>query len=267
MLDVVRRLTPLTHPSGLHPMERRGVDEGRWFAGLPADLRQAILACARVAQLRRGARLADRGGVASDWVGVASGALRLAAGGADGRDFTLNLLGPGDWYGDVALLDGGNADLDIVAQVQSTVLLVGRAALLELVQSQPELRGALLQLHCRRLRYMFRRLEELQTLPLAQRVALQLTRLLRQFGRPLPADAAPGCADAQQIGLALTQGDLASLLGASRQRINAAMRQLQAAGIVVASRGRLVVLQPRRLDDLAQGRKPAAVAGARRGAA
>jgi CRP-like cAMP-binding protein len=87
-------------------------------------------------------------------------------------------------------------------------------------------------------------------------VALQLQRLLRQFGRPGDKPSA-----GWQIDLTLTQGDLASLLGASRQRINGVLRQLQAEGILGSSHGRIEVLQPRQLVDVAQGRRLLDTAG------
>lgn len=252
---------------GLRPAEARGMEAGSWFAGLSPGLRQAILARSRVQRVRRGTTLLRRGSPATDWVGVAGGALGLGTRGRDGRTFTLDMLGPGDWYGDIALIDGSAVDLDIVAQADSTVLLVDQRDLQQLMLAQPELRAALLMLDCRRLRHMFRRLEEVQTLTLSARVALQLQRLLRQFGLPgrpgWPAGQAVACAPPpspapppapQHIGLPLTQGDLASLLGASRQRINHALRQMQALGILGAVHGLIEVRQPGRLAEVAQGR-------------
>ena len=253
-LPLAQGVTPL---DALRPAEVRQVESGAWFAGLSLGLRQAILARSRVQRVRRGATLLRRGSAATDWVGVAGGALGLATRSRDGKPFTLDLLGPGDWYGDVALIDGSAVDLDIVAQAHSTVLLVDRSALQQLVQQQSELRAALLMLDCRRLRHMFRRVEEVQTLALSQRVALQLQRLLRQFGQPLAVQSPVYTShhgEAQQIELTLTQGDLASLLCASRQRINGTLRQLQSLGILGASHGRIEVLQPLRLGDVAQGR-------------
>lgn len=237
---------------GLRPLESQRIESGAWFAGLSAGLRAAILAEARVQHVKRGARLVERGGVATDWVGVASGALGLATSWRDGRAFTMELLGPGDWYGDIALIDHSPVDLDIVAQVHSTVLMVPLASLQHLLNSQPELRHALLQLDCRRLRHMFRRLEELQTLPLSQRVAIKLQRLLKQFGRPPVMGVVP--TESRLIELSLTQGDLAALLCASRQRINGVLRQLQAQGVLGGSHGRIVVLLPQKLADVASGK-------------
>ncbi len=237
---------------GLRPVESQRIESGAWFAGLSAGLRAAILAEARVQHVKRGARLVERGSVATDWVGVASGALGLATSWRDGRAFTMELLGPGEWYGDVALIDHCPVDLDIVAQVQSTVLMVPLPSLQHLLNIQPELRHALLQLDCRRLRHMFRRLEELQTLPLSQRVAIKLQRLLKQFGRPPVMGVVP--TQSRLIELSLTQGDLAALLCASRQRINGVLRQLQGLGVLGGSHGRIEVLLPQKLADVANGK-------------
>ncbi|MBI5259911.1 MAG: Crp/Fnr family transcriptional regulator [Burkholderiales bacterium] len=235
---------PVVHPD-LRPNENHSVEQGAWFAALSPELRQAILARARVRHVSRGTLLVRRGNHASDWVGVASGALRLGTDLCDGRSFTLDLLGPGDWYGDIELMDGGLCSLEIRAHVNSTLLLVCKHDLHALIQGQPELHQALLQLDCRRLRHMLRRMEELQTAPLAQRVAMQLQRLLRQFGRP--------CTIGTRIDVALPQSDLASLLCASRQRINGVLRAMQAQGVVTTTHARITVLDPLRLDALAQG--------------
>lgn len=238
--------TGVLHPD-LRPAENHSLKQGAWFSGLSLELRRAILARARVRHVSRGTLLVRRGNHASDWVGVASGALRLGTDLSDGRSFTLDLLGPGDWYGDIELVDGGHCSLEMRAHVNSTLLLVCKHDLHCLIQGSPELHQALLQLDCRRLRHMLRRMEELQTAPLAQRVAMQLQRLLRQFGR--------STAFGERIDVALPQSDLASLLCASRQRINGVLRAMQALGIVSTSHARITVLNPHRLEALAHGQE------------
>jgi CRP-like cAMP-binding protein len=143
------------HPD-LRPSENQSLKQGAWFSGLSPELRRAILSRARVRHVSRGTLLVRRGNHASDWVGVASGALRLGTDLCDGRSFTVDLLGPGDWYGDIELLDGGLCSLEMRAHVNSTLLLVCKHDLHCLVQGSPELHQALLQLDCRRLRQIGR---------------------------------------------------------------------------------------------------------------
>lgn len=240
-------------PAGLGSMpEVASMHAGAWFADLPEPLRVAIVATARVQQVRAGAVLARRGDAAAQWIGVASGALRLGTALPDGRDFTLDFIGASQWYGDIALIDERPNDLDVMAHVPSTVLLVPKADLRGLVARFDEFGAALLRLNCQRLRHMLRRFEELQTLTLAARLARQLQRLGKQFGRVQDHGFV--------IEIGLSQADLAAMVGGSRQRVNRTLRQMQQHGIVEIGTSRVRVRDEARLQAVADGTLlPAAV--------
>jgi CRP-like cAMP-binding protein len=240
--------------AALRPDELARLQANPWFMSLPEALRGEVLSRANLRRLPAGSPVAGRSDRLGDWYGVAAGALSLGSVLADGRAFVLDLVGPGRWWGDIALVDGKPQDLDIRAQVPTTLLTVPHADMRWLMQQHPELPQALLQLHCERLRRMFRSMEELHTLPLHQRVARQLRRLARHFGRPAPGML---CIDVH-----LSQSDLAAMLGASRQRINACLRQLQHLGVLQAGHARLAVLDAARLEAVADGRLDPATAAA-----
>lgn len=252
----MRNINPaLPARTSLRPDELARLQANPWFMTLPEALRGDILARAMLRRLAAGVTVATRRDQAGDWYGVAAGALSLGSVLADGRTFVLDLVGPGRWWGDIALLDGKPQDLDIRTQAPTSLLTVPRADVQWLLQRNAELQQALLQLHCERLRRMFRSMEELHTLPLHQRVARQLRRLARHFGRPGPGVL---CID-----LHLSQSDLAAMLGASRQRINACLRRLQHLGVLQAGHARLAILDAARLEAVADGRlDPAAAAAA-----
>lgn len=249
-IRVPQRPRPAWPAGPVHPElrldENASIQAGAWFADLSEPLRHAILGRARVRHVAAGTRLAQRGEAAASWFGVASGAARLGTALSDGRNFTLDFVGPSQWFGDIALIDDKPLDLDVVAHGPVTLLQVSKADLKRLVDGYDELRDALLQLNCQRLRHMFRRFEELHTLPLAQRLARQVQRLARQFGRP----AAPGVC----IELGVSQGDLAAMVGGSRQRVNRAWRQMHHLDIVRLGQARLLVLDEARLAAVADGR-------------
>ncbi|HTP72558.1 MAG TPA: Crp/Fnr family transcriptional regulator [Burkholderiaceae bacterium] len=232
--------------AGLRDDEFGGLQAGRWFGELSVGLREAILARARVHRVVAGTRIAQRGDAGGHWVGVARGALRLGTALPDGRVFTLDFMGPGQWFGDIALVDGRAEDLDMVAHVPSTLLVVSKADMHELMGVSPEFRDALLQLNCQRLRRMVKRCEERHALSLPQRLARQVLRLARRFGR--------AAGNGLRIDLAVSQGDLASMVGGSRQRVNRALRQMQQLGIMQLGPQRLLVLDLEGLDDVASGR-------------
>jgi CRP/FNR family cyclic AMP-dependent transcriptional regulator len=233
------------HPELRHD-ESASIQAGAWFADLSEGLRHAILGRARVRHVAAGTRLAQRGDAATSWFGVARGAVRLGTALSDGRSFTLDFIGPSQWFGDIALVDDKPLDLDVIAHGPVTLLQVSRLDLKRLLDDSGELRDALLQLNCQRLRHLFRRVEELHTLPLAQRLALQVQRLARQFGRP----GGQGIC----IELGVSQGDLAAMVGGSRQRVNRAWRQMHHLDIVRLDQARLRVLDAARLALVADGR-------------
>jgi CRP/FNR family cyclic AMP-dependent transcriptional regulator len=233
------------HPE-LRGDENASVQGGAWMGELSDPLHAAILAVAAVRRVEGGTCLARRGDAPSRWIGVASGAVRLGTALSDGRNLTLEFVAPGQWFGDIALIDERPLDVDVVAHVPSTLLVVSKADLRTLVEGFDELSSALLRLNCQRLRHMLRRFEEQQVLPLAQRLARQLQRLARQFGRV--------ASDGVSIELALSQGDLAAMVGGSRQRVNAALRQMHDQGVLRLGLPRLRVLNQLHLADLAEGR-------------
>jgi CRP-like cAMP-binding protein len=240
-----RAWPPPAHPHDLRVDENANIHGGAWFAGLSAPLRQAILLRAQIRRLPAGTPLALRGDTGAHWFGVARGAVRLGTALVDGRSFTLDFVGPRQWFGDIAVVDDKPLTLDVVTHVPSTLVLVAKPELRQLIDRHPELRDALLQLNCQRLRHMFRRFEELHTLPLAQRLARQMMRLAHQFGR---VQSQGICID-----LNVSQGDLAAMVGGSRQRINRAWRQMHLLGIVEREPSRLVVRDRAALEAVALG--------------
>ena len=113
----------------------------------------------------------------------------------------------------------------------------------DLLQRHTELYEALLRLNCRRLRLMFDQVEDLNTRPLASRLAKQILLLARSYGVSQGEEV--------RIGLQLAQEDLAQLLGASRQRVNQELKGFEREGAVRVEPTRLVVLSKEKLLAIA----------------
>ncbi|MBI5271936.1 MAG: Crp/Fnr family transcriptional regulator [Burkholderiales bacterium] len=219
--------------------ERHNIDSGAWFSSLSPALRAAILARANVRRLADGAPLAAKGTPAEDWTGVAKGAVRVSSVSLSGKQVSLTYVEPGTWFGDIALFDGLPRTHDAHAHGPTTLLVVRKADFKELLSQHVELYDALLRLNCRRLRLMFNLIEDLNTKPLAARLAKQLLLLARSYG------IAQG--EEIRIGLQLAQEDLAQLLGASRQRVNQELKELERDGVLRVEPTRLVVLSREKL--------------------
>ncbi|MFZ5551035.1 MAG: Crp/Fnr family transcriptional regulator [Pseudomonadota bacterium] len=219
--------------------ERHNIDTGAWFSTLSPALRAAILARANVRRLADGAPLAAKGSPAEDWTGVAKGAVRVSSVSLSGKQVSLTYVEPGTWFGDIALFDGLPRTHDAHAHGPTTLLIVRKADFKELLSQHVELYDALLRLNCRRLRLMFNLIEDLNTKPLAARLAKQLLLLAKSYGIEQGEEI--------RIGLQLAQEDLAQLLGASRQRVNQELKELERSGVLRVEPTRLVVLSREKL--------------------
>jgi CRP-like cAMP-binding protein len=224
--------------------ERSNIESGSWFSKLSLPLRQAILARSTVRRLADGATLSARGTPAQEWVGVAKGAVRVSSVSLSGKQVTLTYVEPGTWFGDIALFDGLPRTHDASAHGETTLLVVRKADFKELLAQHVELYDALLRLNCRRLRLMFDTIEDLNTRPLAARLAKQVLLLARAYGIDQGEEI--------RIGLQLAQEDLAQLLGASRQRVNQELKGFEREGAVRIEPTRLVVLSKEKLLAIAE---------------
>jgi CRP/FNR family transcriptional regulator, cyclic AMP receptor protein len=223
--------------------ERAHIEGGSWFSRLSPTLRDDILARYAVRRLPDSTELSSRGASADQWCGVASGAVRVSSVSLSGKQITLTYVEPGTWFGDIALFDGLPRTHDAHTHGPSTLLVVAKADFKALLASHVELYDALLRLNCRRLRLLFDTVEDLNTRPLAARLAKQILLLARSYGVDQGNEIL--------IGLQLAQEDLAQLLGASRQRVNQELKGFERDGAVRIEPTRLVVLSKAKLLAIA----------------
>jgi CRP/FNR family cyclic AMP-dependent transcriptional regulator len=225
--------------------ERSNIESGSWFSKLSQPLRNAILSRAVVRRLQDGQLLTTRGAEPEEWCAVAKGAVRISSVSLSGKQITLTYAEPGTWFGDIALFDGLPRTHDANAHGETTLLVVRKPDFRELLAQHTELYEALLRLNCRRLRMMYNIFEDLNTKPLAARLAKQILLLARSYGIPQGEEI--------RIGLQLAQEDLAQLLGASRQRVNQELKGFEREGAVRVEPTRLVVLSREKLLHIAEG--------------
>ncbi len=216
--------------------EREAINAGRWFANLSPSLRHDILRCAYVKRYKDNDLVSARGDPATEWTGVAKGAMRVSSTSLSGKQITLTYVEPGVWVGDVAMFDGDQRTHDGYAHGPTTLLCVARADFQKILSVHVELYEALLRLHARRIRTLFGLVEDLNTLPLRARLAKQLLHLVRSYGIPCLANG-----NETRIGLQLAQEELAQLLGASRQRVNQELKSMERDETIRIESGGLVI--------------------------
>lgn len=220
-----------------------------WFAGLPEALRSSILQRAQLRHLSDGETLFLRSDSGAAWYGVLAGAIKISNVTTSGKEMTLTYLEPGAWFGEISIFDGQPRTHDGQAQGATDILMLARPDFEHVYAEHPSFARALLTLQCQRLRLLFAALEEVNLLPLEQRLAKQLLSLAGTYGRNEEGGAI-------HIDLHLPQDALAQMLGASRQRVNQALKAWERDGLLRQRYGQVVLCQVKALQALAASQNP-----------
>src|ERR1700688_3788425 len=85
---------------------------------------------AKVLKLKRGAKVFSKGDPGTSLLAVASGTVRMSSSSADGRNALLNLIGAGETFGEIAVLDGLARSTDAIANTDCEILAIDRRDLL-----------------------------------------------------------------------------------------------------------------------------------------
>jgi CRP/FNR family cyclic AMP-dependent transcriptional regulator len=166
---------------------------------------------------------------------VRSGDLRVTREHSDGRAIALATLGRGDIFGELAMLDGQARSASVETLSDSELLALPAADFRRLLAEHSQIPVKLIAALTRRLRETNERVarQSFQTVP--SRVAGVLTQLIaEEEGR-------------SGVTIRMTQADLAQLAGTSRESVSRFLATLERAGVVQVGRGRVTVVEPRRL--------------------
>ena len=209
------------------------------FAGLPPTEMERLGALVRARRYRRGEVIFLEGDAGSSLCIIAVGRVRIVLSGADGREVVLNVYGPGDFFGEFALLDGEPRSADAIAQEPCLLYWLTRDDFLAFLESHPRAASTLLAVLSRRLRHTTRVVQDAAFRDVPARLARVVLDLVTTRGRPH--------GDRVLVDGRLTQSELASMVGASRETVNKALRGFERSGLLRHERGVITVMQPEQL--------------------
>ncbi len=195
------------------------------FAEMPAEILTALAGRLRRRRLPADTPVVYKGDPSGAMYLIASGRVKVHQATAGGDEVILNVLGPGDFFGEMSLLDGLPRSADISTLETTELLLLEGEALRDTIHAQPAVAWTLLRVLTQRLRDQNERLEMLMTRDVPGRVADCLLRLARTHGTPLPGNKT--CVD-----VSITQGDIAALVGATRERVSRALTAFRTSGAI-----------------------------------
>lgn len=165
---------------------------------------------------------------------IESGSVRIYIPGTQGADLTLAVMGTGDFFGDLSLLDDQPRSASAVAATDAVLLSLERSDFSALLRSRPDASLAVLATMARRLRETDQTASDLAFLDVQGRLARKLLDLgegggvKRDDGIVLPAG--------------ITQEDLANMIGVTRESVNRNLSVFRRLGLI-AREGRKVIIR------------------------
>jgi CRP/FNR family cyclic AMP-dependent transcriptional regulator len=206
------------------------------FAGLSEDERVALRGRMRRRRYPRGEVIFLRGDPGSHLYIVDAGTVKIALSSAEGKEMILALLKHGDMFGEFALLDDLPRSADAVALEACEVWLLEQQDFIRFLEERPRASLRLMAALSRRLRATDELVQDAAFFDIPARLASVLLRLAETLGKPGPNGTA--------ISRRLTQGELAGMIGATRESVNKWLRFYERQGLISTDRGLITVVQP-----------------------
>lgn len=178
---------------------------------------------------------------------ILSGTVKIKVDQADGTEVIIAMLGAGEIFGELSVLDSAGRSADVMTQEDSVLLWLDRGSFEQLVDEFPSFTKNLLRLLTRRVRLSTEQIQALCTLDVYGKVSRQLLVFADQYGEPV--------AEGVIIPMRLTQSDIAGLVGASRERVNQVFVNLRNRNLISSDTSyRITVKNKEKLREIVQQR-------------
>ncbi|MBZ8134966.1 Crp/Fnr family transcriptional regulator [Afifella sp. IM 167] len=206
-----------------------------FFAALPPAALKKIAGICVQRRLASGEALFFKGDPGDGLYAIRRGQITIGVTDDIGQRLTLNVLGSGDVFGEIALLDGQERTADAVAAEPTELFFVPRRGFIELLDREPSIAIQVIELLCARLRSVSEQMEARAFLPLAARLARRIVALSQDYGAELT----------------VSQEELAALTGVTRETVNRQLQEWKEAGWLALGRKRLTVKDEEALRKIA----------------
>ena len=178
----------------------------------------------------------SRGDTADFMLVVLSGKVKIMNFADNGKEVMFRIMNPGDVFGEIGVLDGGERSADARASGKTEVQMLSRDDLLPFLRKSPELCLGLINVLCERLRNTSAQLEDFAFLDLKTRLGKMLVHLAEQ--KVGNSEAVTGTT------VTASQQELAAMMGTTREAVNKRLREWENEGAVSLGRGEITLHQP-----------------------
>ena len=211
----------------------------RYFSGIDLAQLESMRHLFKEVHYDKGAHFLAEGNYTYSLYFIVSGLVKVYKTSADGKEQVLHLAPPGDSLNDVSLYDGGPNAAGMVALTPVVLYAIDKKDIISVLRENPTLMMNVIGALAERIRRDSNLLEDLSSSQVLARLAKLF--LGRYGGEELTA------------GLNLTQKDLASLVGSSREMVNRSLKVIEEMGGIRLSRRRVIILDKGVLQKIAEG--------------
>jgi len=212
------------------------------FAGLDVSELQNFAELTREKSYPRGSVILFENDPGDSLFVVRAGRVKVVLIGEDGREVILGVLGIGQHFGELALIDEQPRSAHVIAMEDATLIVLRREDFRKRVESSPSVAWQLLAELSRRLRRADDKIGGLVLLDVPGRIARLLLDLSEESG-------------SNEIEKSLTHQTIAQMIGASRETVSRAMKEFQDSGWIAVERRRISLANRPALEQRAQVRE------------
>ena len=200
--------------------------------GLPEDVRRRVMSAARLRRFARGEVVFHEGDPGDTFHLIAKGRVAVRLSTALGDATTLAILGRGNFFGELALLEPILRTATVVALEETETHAIRRDEFDRIREEHPSVQAFLVLVLGEQVRRLSRQVIEALHVPADRRVLRRLDELAELYGAN----------DEPETVIPLTQEDLASMAGTSRATVNRVLGGAEKEGVVVVGRRKVTVV-------------------------
>jgi CRP/FNR family cyclic AMP-dependent transcriptional regulator len=211
------------------------------FCHLPAQALEQVRSHGIRRRVQRGTLIYRKGDHGSNLMAVLDGSVRISLPTIDGHEVVLHQILRGEFFGELALIDGQPRSASATAAENCELMVIDRSDFIPFIHSYPEVAIKLLELLCARLRQNNEQIEGVMFASLPSRLARAIVKLAK----------ATECG-ARPARLVITQCGLSQMIGTSREATNKQLRAWEKRGFVRLEHGGLTVMDLRALCRISE---------------
>jgi CRP-like cAMP-binding protein/KaiC/GvpD/RAD55 family RecA-like ATPase len=213
------------------------------FSSLSADDLSILSRQLRKRHYRKGDIIFHKDDFGSTFHIISIGNVKLSIPSKKGEDVLLAHLGPGDFFGEFALLDDKPRSATATAIEYTETLALEREDFLDFLKRYTEVAICMLSVLTQRIRTLNSQLENIISIKPDARLAKTLLKLMKNYGNEIP--------QGWELSIPLTQSGLAEMIGVDTTTIKCLLHELQVDGIINKKAQKYIINKPEELQKRA----------------